>query len=477
MQRKKIYVMNMKKFLLVVATVLTTVFSASAAQGTGITLDADLKAALPSGEYFLPAPPEVGSLIWKDDSTKYFQYKELGRRYDEEKQEYWDSVWAKMNEQYYFALYRLAADSVMNVPFITNLSWTKNQTSGKYTVSYTRNNTDFPQMNRLELMCEEMKEQGTSNLWRTRPRPYCYFGDWYSGNYYAAGTSNASSYPSGHGYFAGLFGMCMMYIDPDNSLAIKKMIDEWCDCRLILGAHWKTDLDAGKQLGAIAFSIAMNYDQFHDQVEAAKAELEAYRAAHPSYIREHQHKQLNTFCYPYQVDSYTGATFYTMLYKEVDGDGNPVNIYLQEHEGPLVAGKPYFYVPNANSKLLVCWYSGVETAAGNDGNGVYGVYENETPVASGMYVTYNGNFVPAGSNVKLAEYRAYVYMDEVSTNPQGPAYIPGRNLLRIGSSAEVPTDIDVVQIRRKQNTKELNNGQLIIITEGKTYNAVGQEIR
>lgn len=272
----------MKHILFFFACIAATLSSHAA---TGITLDAELQAALPSGEFFLPAPPEVGSLIWQDDSIKYFQYKEASRIVDPERQERWDSIWAKMNEQYYFALYRLGADSVMNAPFLNDVAWTKNTSNGKYTVTYTRNTTDFPEMNTLELMCEEMKEQGTSKLWRTRPRPYFYFSDWYSGTHYDINnatqlkSSGASSYPSGHGYFAGLFGMCMLYIDPANALAIKNMMDEWAECRLILGAHWNTDIDAGMKLGAMTFAIAMTYDQFRNQVEAAKAELEAYRAA------------------------------------------------------------------------------------------------------------------------------------------------------------------------------------------------------
>lgn len=266
----------MRKQIVVAAWLLMTLVSPCAA----VDLDPDLQAALPSGEFFLPAPPEHGSLIWQDDSVKYFQFKALSRVYDDTKQEYWDSVWAKLNEQYYFALIRVGADSVMNAPFITDVSWTK-QANGKYKVLYTRNTEEFPEMNALEQLCEQMKEENTSNLWRTRPRPYCYFGDYYSGHYYAAGTPNSSSYPSGHGYFAGLFGMCLLYIDPANALAIKNMIDEWLNCRLILGAHWNTDLEAGKQLGAMAFAIALNFDQFRNQLEAAKAEFEAYRAEHP----------------------------------------------------------------------------------------------------------------------------------------------------------------------------------------------------
>ena len=59
-------------------------------EATGITLDADLKTALPQWNNCncLSGPPAVGSPIWLDDSTKYFYYKEIGNKFDEEKQEY-----------------------------------------------------------------------------------------------------------------------------------------------------------------------------------------------------------------------------------------------------------------------------------------------------------------------------------------------------------------------------------------------------
>ena len=74
------------------------------------------------------------------------------------------------------------------------------------------------------------------------------------------------------------------------------------------------------------------------------------------YVRTHTHMNLNTLCYPYQIDSYTGASFYTMLYKAGGTAAEPAEIYLQEHVGALEAGKPYFYVPEGTE--LVCNYSG-----------------------------------------------------------------------------------------------------------------------
>ena len=195
------------------------------------------------------------------------------------------------------------------------------------------------------------------------------------------------------------------------------------------------------------------------------------------YVRTHAHMNLNTLCYPYQIDSYTGATFYTMLYKAGGTAAEPAEIYLQEHVGALEAGKPYFYVPEGTE--LVCNYSGEYTAAGNDGNGTYGVYADMTDVTPGMYVTYNNLFTKAGSNVKLREYRAYVDMSEVSADPQGPSYVPGRRVLRV-SNANAPssaTGMDHVQRDDVQCTKVIENGVLYIIKNGAKYNAQGQMVK
>ncbi len=195
------------------------------------------------------------------------------------------------------------------------------------------------------------------------------------------------------------------------------------------------------------------------------------------YVRAHSHMNLNTLCYPYQIDSYTGATFYTMLYKAGGTAAEPAEIYLQEHVGALEAGKPYFYVPEGTE--LVCNYSGEYTAAGNDGNGTYGVYADMTVVASGMYVTYNNVFTKAGSNVQLREYRAYVDMSEVSSEPQGPSYAPGRRVLRISNAnaPQSPTGVENVQGNHVQSTKVIENGVLYIIKNGAKYNAQGQMVK
>lgn len=197
----------------------------------------------------------------------------------------------------------------------------------------------------------------------------------------------------------------------------------------------------------------------------------------PSYVRTHAHMNLNTLCYPYQIDSYTGATFYTMSYKVVDGEGYPTDVYMEEHTGVLAAGTPYFYVPDEGETELVCYYSGDREDTPQKVNGVQGAYDDDTPVPAGSYFTYNNLLWIAGSNVTLAEYRAYVDMDAVGATPRAAA--PGHRMLSIrnASAPQVTTGIENTAVKLDGSQKVIRNGQLFIIRDGKTYNAFGQTVK
>lgn len=196
------------------------------------------------------------------------------------------------------------------------------------------------------------------------------------------------------------------------------------------------------------------------------------------YTREHPHMNLNTLCFPYQIDYYTGATFYTMLYKKVE-NAIVTDVYLQEHVGALEAGTPYFYVPDEGETELVCYYSGDREDTPQKVNGVQGAYDDDTPVPAGAYVTYNNiiRIVGDPSYVTLAEYRAYIDMSAVSGTPVAAA--PGRRLLSIrnADAPAVTTGIENTSAKLDGSQKVLRNGQLFIIRDGKTYNAFGQTVK
>ena len=256
---------------------------------------------LPSCTDFIASHPyptkDTDLEAWEKDSVLYFQLKEA--KYDTVQkgadiivQKNWDSIWAHLNEQYYFALHRLAADSVMNAPFIT-INWKESskitlwdEEQGKDTTYYTAvsshpgNTETFPNMIALEKLCETMKDENLPSSARTRPRPYNYFpNQYYNGALKPHNPNATGSYPSGHGYFKGLFGKCMEIVDPEHNEAIQNMLEEWLLCRLQKGAHWYSDLPAGEELGKMAFDSAMTVEAFRDLVDATKLELKNYRDA------------------------------------------------------------------------------------------------------------------------------------------------------------------------------------------------------
>ena len=193
----------------------------------------------------------------------------------------------------------------------------------------------------------------------------------------------------------------------------------------------------------------------------------------PSYVREHPHMNLNSLCFPYQIDSYTGATFYTILRTEVEA-GELTDLWLEEHVGALEAGVPYFYDPAEGADELVCYYSGDEqTTPQTAANGAFvGAYDDDTEVPTGSYVTVNNQLYKCGSGITLAEYRAYV-----SPVVYARAAVPGRKRLTIGGN-KLPTGID--QITNDQSpitNKVIKDGCLLIIRDGKTYNAMGQLVK
>jgi len=490
-----------------------------------VTLDADLKAALPSGKFFLPAPPEVGSLIWLDDSITYYKYKKAAHENLDANGDRWDSIWAKLNEQYYFALYRLAADSVMNAPFI-DVTWERKGINN-YTAKKNPNTTDFPNIYALEQLCEQMKSDNTSNLWRTRPRPYKYFGEWYGSTHYDPRTASSDSYPSGHGYFAGLFGMCMMYIDPDNAQAIKAMMDEWMECRLWVGAHWKTDLSAGWQLGAIAFSIAMNYDQFRNLVEDAKKELANYRAAHPeptpapaigdnntteelnTFLSAHNGETLpelsitrpvaknmyNTLCLPFSMDaeqiaasSLNGVQIHEFTNAVVADD--ELYLYVSEPINAIQAGKPYFVQYDATTQLEELNFTNVtisntnpqKSAVNINGVEFRGTFVPFAMSAQEAYTTDGGYLFLDRDNQlywpntdgTIKPFRAYFYVNTSSAPAEAPMH---RNMkAHLGKQEQTPTGDGTIQGGTPEAAKIIKRGAVYIIKGNEKYDVQGKLI-
>lgn len=172
---------------------------------------------------------------------------------------------------------------------------------------------------------------------------------------------------------------------------------------------------------------------------------------------------MGTICLPWASDLYTGATFYSLLYKELDGSGNPINITLEEVTH-LEAGVPYIFVPE-ESAIHVYYFShtAVLNPSSENNNGLHGTFAYITDGAAGTsgntlegnYVIYNNMFQRCGGNCRLPENRAYIEMNEVPVqgSNNAPKPIAGRRHVVIGNAQapQVTTGLNEQIVNDKMN--------------------------
>ncbi len=153
---------------------------------------------------------------------------------------------------------------------------------------------------------------------------------------------------------------------------------------------------------------------------------------------------MGTICLPWASDLYSGATFYSILYKELDNQGNPLNITLEEVTH-LEPGVPYVFVPDESAiHVYYLSHTAVLNPSLENHNGLHGTFDYITDGAAGTpgnklegnYVIYNNMFQRCGANCRLPENRAYIKMDEVSVKGStgAPTPAPQRRHIIIGNA-------------------------------------------
>lgn len=240
-----------------------------------------LSVELPAGNVVLPPAPVPGSYEWYTDSINHATYREIRRTIRAVTKE--DSTLLALLGVTQNVGTVTRVDSLIALKREPYQSWLKTYGLDPSINAPLGDATQFPKLEALRAICTTMKDYHT-DLWRDRARPYYYYGDWYKGKKYTVNKNDKTTYPSGHGYFAGLFELAMAYVDGEHVEAIMRNSDSFGYQRLVLGAHWERDIWAGRQLGAIAFEIALTDPNFKAILDAAKEELAIYRAAHPAPI-------------------------------------------------------------------------------------------------------------------------------------------------------------------------------------------------
>jgi acid phosphatase (class A) len=111
----------------------------------------------------------------------------------------------------------------------------------------------------------------------SRPRPFAEFNpkDQTCRPDQRKGLGNYKSYPSGHtitGWFAALVFTSLV---PQKAEAILREGYTMGESRWICGAHWKSDVEAGRTSGAALFARAVGDPSFRTQMDRAREELQS----------------------------------------------------------------------------------------------------------------------------------------------------------------------------------------------------------
>ena len=152
--------------------------------------------------------------------------------------------------------------------------------------------TTFPKINALIKACIDLKEFHTNYymkdgvetkglrsqaILRARPRDQFVHQD------ESYNKTETSSYPSGHGYAEWLVASCLAYINPQASTQLYKIAQDYGFSRVIIAAHWMTDINAGERLAAAAFPTLVSNSDFLQLLNDASNEYQTYKTDHPTY--------------------------------------------------------------------------------------------------------------------------------------------------------------------------------------------------
>ena len=195
-----------------------------------------------------------------------------------------------------------------------------------------------------------------------------------------------------------------------------------------------------------------------------------------TYTRTVNAGEYGTICLPGQANRMSGAIFYELA-------GRDTKFAYLDEVTELEAGTPYIFY--ATSNTLTVTYNGTKADDAKENvNGMYGTFtkiiDTKTSgsaqnILEGNYVVYNNELLLCGTGCGLSEYRAYVNVDEISTNV--PAAAPGRRRVSMGVQGEnTTTDFENITNGENNTIKVIENGQLFIIRNGEKYNIQGQKL-
>lgn len=239
--------------------VSSVLFSAALFSTAGVQAASEQKAPPPAAEplhqesysvdslYYLPPPPKEGEAAFENDKAAYkngFKLKGSAR---------WQQAAADADLQ------QANQAKVWSSALGVNISETATPATWKMLGEL------------LTVGAGYASNRAKEHYMRTRPfvvfnQPTCQPAD-------EPGLRKNGSYPSGHTTFGTLTALVFSQARPERAKELMKRGYEFGQSRVICGAHWQSDVDAGRYVGATEYARLETLPEFQKQMQQLKAEL------------------------------------------------------------------------------------------------------------------------------------------------------------------------------------------------------------
>ena len=231
----------MKKFLLFIAGVILATSCTSQIQQQSSRKGFLTMEELPNAVKFLPAPPKSGAAY--DEDVKYYE-------------------WGKEQRKDPKISANCLRQDTMDVTTIFN------EALGFKLLSYQNKEI-------LDLVSWAVKDarkvSNPAKEYYKRLKPFQVSHEAsLKDNAKSAMSSSTFAYPSGHAVRSWTYAFVLADVAPEYTKVLNKCADDYSMGRVIMGRHWKTDIDAGKMVAAKVYEKLKKSPAYQAQLKLAR---------------------------------------------------------------------------------------------------------------------------------------------------------------------------------------------------------------
>lgn|GEM_PF-2839495 len=232
-------------------------------------------------------------------------------------------------------------------------------------------------------------------------------------------------------------------------------------------------------MGAAAYQWndrgTINLENVHPNIKTLTGNILTYLSSLTEYTRTVTQGNFGTICLPRASASTSGATFYRLVGKIVDGSSNPTEAVIEEVQS-LQAGVPYIFEASANQIAVTYTGTSVLSPDNSSSNGLIGSFVQALIEDNSNHYILSSNTLYQVNQSYVGANRAYFDLSAMPLyDPSAPVLAPQRRMSIY--APHLPTATDEQKVGAEHTAKQLENGSLYIIKDGKKYNTQGQRVQ